>query len=1303
MAQNTLAPDGLIEPVVAPPAPRRPWLEEFRDDEPPPANNFAFTPWQLHRLLTLRTLAALDAFGGVRGLAAGLRTDTAAGLGADETNLDGTVSFEEAVAAGRQGRQPTVQSFGQTALPAAVAPAPAPSSSPTPAAPPPPPQASVSAAASTPVHHALRIVSDAPSPSFIDRRRIFGSNLLPRRHHKSFLRLMLAAFNDKLLILLSITAFISLTIGLYQTFTAEGGSIEWVDGVTVVAAVIVIILASAANDWQQNHKFEKLNERKDQRDVTVFRSGKACRVLVNNVLVGDVLHIEAGQVIAVDGVLISATGLHIDESSVSGEQQLVHKTVPSDHDALHAPLANPFILSGTTVIRGVGRYLVTAVGSNSTHGRTLMSLRQDVPETPLQAKLARLGKQLIAFGAIVGSIFFVVLFIWFIIDLTRSDSDLSKLPPTAKAEAFFDYLMISIALVIITVPEGLALNATIALAFATKRMLRDNNLVRRIRSCEIMGNATCICSDKTGTLTQNKMTVVAGCIGLDGYFDDVYSLPPLPSSAGPSGASARSSVESASQARIKRPDTSARLADSLSRDVRVLIKDSIALNSTAFESDETVATSDFFGSSTEMALLKFSRDSLGMGLLREERANSNIVNTLPFDSSRKWMATLVKLSDARYRLLVKGAAEIVFEYCAFAIGDVAYELTAERLEEEDRTKVRECIRDYAERSLRPVAIACRDLEASDVFESPDDDPASVNLDWLTSGLTFVGLFGICDPLRPEVVESVRICQNAGVFVRMVTGDNFLTAKAVAAECGIYTPGGIAMDGPTFRRLLPAQLDEVIPRLQVLARSSPEDKLLLVTHLRGMKETVAVTGDGTNDALALRAADVGFAMGVQGTEVAKEAASIILLDDNFASIVKALGWGRTVNDAVKKFCQFEFTINITAGIITIVSTIAGDGDSIFSVVQLLWINLIMDVFASLGLATDQPSAEFLKRKPEPRNSPIISITMWKMILGQAVYQLAVVLAVHYSGWDTNGPQTRVRLQTFVFNIYVWMQFFNQYNCRRVDNKFDLFLQNPLRNPWFMGVQLITVAGQIIIVFKGGKAFETEPLTGEQWGWSMLFGVSTIVAGLVIRCIPDCYASALFHFVWRILVVVTMPLRPLCTAVSQCMSRLCAWWRRCRCRFRRRRPKGHGVVLALADDAAATAHADLKGAVAQSPRQVVGSAASDYTDAAAAAERRIDLRQLVDASRAARPTPGDVLEVHPNTRPSDPVLGPRANSAVPPSQDDSVLCWTRRQPQEAQRRGKLRTLAEWVEPARSRRKPLPKIRGVTVDDFLRSKRR
>lgn len=825
------------------------------DDEPVASNKFAFSPNQLHKLLTARTTAALRAFGGLSGLAAGLRTDPYAGLSIDETSLDGTVTFDEAVAAGNESR------------PANIIDAPHPPSS-------------------SPLSHGLRM-GEPQDERYVDRKRVFGENRLPRRQQKSFLKLMWIAFNDKLIILLTISASISLAIGIYQSVDAEPGSsnIEWVDGVTVVIAIAVIVLASAATDWQKNHKFKKLNERKEQRDVTVIRSGRIRQISVFDVMVGDIIHAEAGDVVAVDGVLVQSSSLQVDESSISGESDLVHKTAASDHLHMLAAHADPFILSGTTIARGAGRYLITSVGVNSTYGRTLMSLRNDVEETPLQAKLGRLGKQLITFGAAAGSVFFLILFIRYLVNLKHMTTG-----PTDKVEAFLHVLILSITVIVITVPEGLALNVTIALAFATKRMLKDNNLVRLLRSCEIMGNATCVCSDKTGTLTQNKMTVVAGRVGLECAFDDTDLLPYEPTDNTP-----------VSRASTVKGQSSVQLAASLSVEARNLIKDSVALNSTAFESDDS-GTSEYLGSSTETALLNFSRTHLGMGHLTEERANCPVITMLPFDSTRKWMAVLVKLPNGKYRLLVKGAAEVVFEYCAFIVHDPTYKLPTVRLSEDDRFSFRETIQDYAAKMLRPVAIGYRDFDEHEVFENEDDDPDSVNLEWLASGMIFIGVFGLRDPLRPEVVDSVRSCQEAGVFVRMVTGDNFATAKAIAAECGIYTAGGVAMDGSTFRDLTPAQLDAVIPRLQVLARSSPEDKLLLVSHLKGMKETVAVTGDGTNDALALKAADVGFAMGIQGTEVAKEAASIILLDDNFASIVKGLGWGRTVNDAVKKFCQ-----------------------------------------------------------------------------------------------------------------------------------------------------------------------------------------------------------------------------------------------------------------------------------------------------------------------------------------------------------------------------------------------------------------
>ncbi|KAM0250950.1 hypothetical protein ACHAQJ_008408 [Trichoderma viride] len=1235
-------------------------VSEVHTEEPLPANNFAFTPSQLHKLFKQRSLAALNVFGGLHGLVLGLRTDLSTGLSVDESNLDGTITFNEAVAAARENRTPMLSPV-EVPL----------------------------------VRPSLTFQMGASDDQFNDRRRIFGANRLPRRRQKSFLRLMWIAFNDKLMILLTISASISLGIGLYQSLTADedASNIEWVDGVTVVAAIIVIVLASAATDWQKNHRFEKLNERQQQREVAVLRSGRIQKISIYDVMVGDVMHIEAGEVVAADGILVQGSSLYIDESSISGESQLVRKMIPGDLNRSRNLSADPFIFSGTTVCRGVGRFLVLSVGENSAYGRTLMSLREDVEETPLQAKLGRLGKQLITFGAAAGAIYFLILFIRFLVRLPHH----KHARPAQKAEGFLHIVMLAVTIVVITVPEGLALNVTVALAFATTRMLNDHNLVRLIRSCEIMGNATSICSDKTGTLTQNKMAVVAGRVGLESGFED-GDIPLADSSS--SGSSS-----------VSRLPSSRSFMSTVSPEVQSLIKDNIALNSTAFERDDS-AGADFIGSSTETALLKFGRDHLGMGRLREERANNSIVAMLPFDSARKWMAVLLKLPNGRYRLLVKGAAEIVFEYCAYIIDDPTFKFSTARLEELDRASFRRTMRDYSTNMLRPVAISFRDFDENEVLGNPDDDPASVNLEWLASGMVFIGFFGIRDPLRPEVVDSVRQCQDAGVFVRMVTGDNFLTAKAIATECGIYTPGGVAMDGPTFRKLTPSQRDAIIPRLQVLARSSPEDKLLLVTRLRDMKETVAVTGDGTNDALALKAADVGFAMGMQGTEVAKEAASIILLDDNFASIVKALSWGRTVNDAVKKFIQvstiplnrfnskklinlpqFQFTINITAGITTIISELVGD--SIFTVVQLLWIDLIMDIFASLAFATDHPSPDFLMRKPEPRNTTIISITMWKMILGQSLYQLLVVFLVHYVGWNIFNPGTKHeidKLQTLVFNIYVWMQFFNQHNCRRVDNKIDIWYQGILKNPWFIGVQLLTILGQFLIIFKGGEAFDTKPLTGAQWGWSLLFGSLTIPLGALIRQVPDEFVLALFHGVKRLFLFITTPFRNIWAKVFRGTKEQLGDGSQ-----QELGAVGNLVVRSGKTLLSPMGLADTNSPLSQANHPISGSitkhANSSIAESSAMGsmsdeKMEIDLQALIDAAKLGRLVDKEMLEIHPRTLKNDPILIPRSNTNIPPSQDPNILRYfvririndVRSSTRRPVQRSTVPARATWVEPRR-----------------------
>lgn len=1184
-------------------------------------NPFAFTPAKLHALITARTTAALDALGGLRGLAAGLRTDVDSGLSPDEDVLDGTISLPEAIASSRESR---------------------------PATPSPLPRASH--------HHDLFTLPGSEPTSFSDRTRIFGTNVLPRRKQKSFLRLAWIAFNDKLIMLLSVSAVISLALGIYQSVdsSAGGSKIEWVDGVTIVVAILVIVFASAATDWHKNRKFEKLNERKEQRDVTVVRAGTPRRISVYEVLVGDLMRVEAGDIVAVDGVLVHAAGVQINESSVSGESELVHKHVAS----AQSRDADPFILSGTTVAGGYGTYLVTSVGVNSTYGRTLMSLRQDVEETPLQQRLGKLAKQLITIGAIAGIVFFLVIFIRWLVELRGS-----TLAPPEKAKEFFELLILAVTVVVITVPEGLALAVTIALAFATSRMLRDNNLVRLIRSCEIMGNATCICSDKTGTLTQNDMMVVVGMVGSSDRFSDLQTQKPNVGLG---------KVEAPLPDESTIPGSKA-LIDSISPDVKQLIKENIALNSTAFESDAATVTEAFVGSSTETALLKFARNHLAMGPLNEERTNNEVLDMVPFDSSRKWMATTARLSDGRHRLFVKGAAEIVLSMSSTIVSDPRNGTQAQDLSATGAEGISRTVHNYSMRMLRPIALAYKDLNpgdgAPDCEKLSQEDPGNV-----VNSLTFVGVFGIQDPLRPEAISAVRQCQEAGVFVRMVTGDSFLTAKAIASECGIYGAGGLAMDGPTFRRLTPAQLDLVIPRLQVLARSSPEDKLRLVKRLKGMGETVAVTGDGTNDALALKEADVGFAMGVQGTEVAKEAASIILLDDNFDSIVKALSWGRTVNAAVKKFlqvsaplqlahalvregrlirAQFQFTINITAGTLTVISTLVGD--TIFTVVQLLWINLIMDIFASLGLATDYPSADFLRRRPEPRTAPIVNITMWKMILCQAAYQLAVVFTLHYAGPSLFASETeeqRDSLQTLVFNTFVFMQLFNQHNCRRVDNEVNIYYQGVLRNPWFLGVQCVTLAGQMVIVWKGGEAFDTHPPTGAQWGWTVAFGILTIPLGMLVRQVPDEWVRSLFHGLRDGFLAVASPFKRLVPerwrkGAKEEEQGIEGWVLRTGSALLR--PVNYHWGAAVADGGTQSA---LGSTMVVIPTRTKGM---DGSDLKASAGDGVDLMALMAASRAADGPVESGLEEHPCTRAEDLALlsAEGVEGKGPPSQDGRIL--------------------------------------------------
>jgi Ca2+-transporting ATPase len=807
------------------------------------------------------------------------------------------------------------------------------------------------------------------------------------------------------------------------------------------------------------------------------------QINIYDVLVGDVLHLEPGNMIPADGIFIQGHSLKCDESSATGESDQMKKTPASEvYEQLWNGMANnkldPFIISGSKVSEGVGTFLVTSTGVNSSHGKLMMTLNEEVQPTPLQVKLGKIADAIAYLGGGAALLLFSVLFIRFCVGLPSNTHTAAE-----KGSTFMNILIVAIALIVVAVPKGLPLAVTLALAFATTRMLKENNLVRILRACETMGNATTICSDKTGTLTQNKMSVVAGTISKYVEFSAVGD-----------------------QLAEKTPT---QVVATFSESVKNLLLNSIAINSTTFEGQED-GKATFVGSKTETALLTFAQDFLGMGPVQEGREAVKIVQMIPFDSGRKCMGAVVKFPDGVHRLFVKGASEILLTKSTRIIADVTKKLNEVELSGSDVQHLEDIINSYAERSLRTIGMVYKDYSQWPPFgaQTFEDDSSQANFDDVFNEMVWLGIFGIQDPLRPGVTEAVKQCQGAGVVVRMVTGDNLVTAKVIATQCGIFTEGGIVMEGPKFRQLTEPEMDSVIPKLQVLARSSPEDKRVLVRRLKELGETVAVTGDGTNDGPALKMADIGFVMGIAGTEVAKEASSIILMDDNFASIVKALMWGRAVNDAVQKFLQFQLTVNITAVLLTFVSAVASTTmQSVLTAVQLLWVNLIMDTLAALALTTDPPSQVILDRKPPPKSAPLITLNMWKMIIGQAIYQLIVTFTLNFAGAKIFSGYTDDQIRTIVFNTFVWMQIFNEFNNRRLDNKLNIF-EGITRNLFFVVVNCFMVGGQVVIVFVGGDAFSIVRLSLEHWGVCIGVAIGCLPWAVVIRHVPDEYVGTLW---------------------------------------------------------------------------------------------------------------------------------------------------------------------------------------------------
>ncbi|XP_046983094.1 plasma membrane calcium-transporting ATPase 2-like [Schistocerca americana] len=939
-----------------------------------------------------------------------------------------------------------------------------------------------------------------------NRRKVFGSNMVPPKPPKTFLHLIWEALQDVTLIVLEIAALVSLGLSFYPYKERQEAGVTidkdkshgWIEGLAILLSVTVVVLVTAVNDYTKEKQFRSLQKKIEiEHRYTVLRAGNIHLIPVRDIVVGDICQVKYGDLLPADGILIQSNDLKVDESSLTGESELVRKEV----------LVKPILLSGTHVMEGSGRMLVTAVGVNSQAGIIVKLLGAAADEEVVQGKNKKKKKEeeevegeeskksegdfvhfppgYIFYCSFVSAMIVIILVMQFCIRTYVMEKEQWK---PSHANEFVRHFIIGVTVLVVAVPEGLPLAVTLALAYSVKKMMYDNNLVRHLDACETMGNATAICSDKTGTLTTNRMTVVQSfaCSILR------TKVPPF-------------------------SDIPAPVGDLIVGAVAV----NTAYTSSVLPADSRGGLPKQFGNKTECALLGFV---LSMGkdyeAVRADMPEESFTRVYTFNSIRKSMSTVIPIAGSGYRLFSKGAAEVMLNKCSFIYGrngklDVF-------THEMQQNVIRLIIEPMARDGLRTIALAYKDFVRTSAAKNDvyiDSEPNWDDENYIVSDLTCLCIVGIQDPVRAEVPEAIQQCQRAGITVRMITGDNIHTARAIAMKCGIIHPDStyLVMEGSEFdRRIRDSSgkvsqqlLDLVWPNLRVLARSSPKDKYTLVkgmieSKLYPNREIVAVTGDGTNDGPALKIADVGFAMGIAGTDVAKEASDIILTDDNFRSIVKAVMWGRNVYDSIAKFLQFQLTINIVAVVLAFTGACVIQASPL-KAVQMLWVNLIMDTLASLALATDIPAVELLKRKPYGRTKPLISRRMMKQIESQVVYQLSVTLALLFvgdklldipSGTGSHEPTEHF---TVIFNTFVMMALFNEINSRKIHGQMNVF-SGMLQNKIFCGIWISTFIAQVAIVHYGSVAFSTVPLSLDQWMWCLFFGIGALVWRALINPIP-----------------------------------------------------------------------------------------------------------------------------------------------------------------------------------------------------------
>lgn len=859
----------------------------------------------------------------------------------------------------------------------------------------------------------------------LESRQKYGENILTPPKKESPWIQFLKKFSDPLIIILLVAGAFSILISVYEYFGLDQGGQVFFEPIGIFMAILLATGLGFLFEYKAGKEFDILNKVNDDEPVEVIRDGNFKEIPKREVVVGDIVVLSTGQEIPADGTLLEAVSLNVDESTLTGEP-MCHKTVdPEDFDP-QATFPSNQVMRGTKVMEGHGLMEVTAVGDKTENGKVFTASQIDNSvKTPLNIQLDRLGKMIAWFSYAIGALIVVGRILMYFLSL---EGDFQWVPFLVY---FLQTIMIAVTLVVVSVPEGLPMAVTLALAYSMRRMLKTNNLVRKLHACETMGAVTVICTDKTGTLTQNKMQVREAV-----FFDTP----------------------------------------------REIIEEGIAANSTASLDFESPTNPKPLGNPTEGALLLWL-NSNGIDY-RKVKESVKTIAEVPFTTNLKYMATEVRRADGSQWLYVKGAPEIVMAMCK------------EMPEGVTRKQIDDLLIGFQSKAMRTLGFAYMPVKG--------DEPVITQDGLKADDLRFGGVVAIADPVRPDVPEAVEEVLNAGIKVKIVTGDTPATAKEIGRQIGLWndaTDGAANITtGEQIAEMSDQQLRQCAPSLKIIARARPMDKKRLVEALQDDGEIVAVTGDGTNDAPALKAAHVGLSMG-DGTSVAKEASDITIIDNSFTSIGRAVMWGRSLYRNIQRFILFQMTVNVAACLIVLSGAFMGL-ESPLTVTQMLWVNLIMDTFAAMALASLPPSRSVMNEKPRPQNQFIITRPMWESILGIGLtfYVILLGLLWYFRHTDLTGL-TQIFATPFIavsheltgyelslfFTIFVFLQFWNLFNAKAFGSRRSAFHFQGTGE--FLFIVACIFVGQILIVQLGGRFFNVVPL--KLTDWLIIIGLTSLV--------------------------------------------------------------------------------------------------------------------------------------------------------------------------------------------------------------------